>query len=253
MSIETFSEITEIEKCTCIEKVFKEYWPFATECTPIEKRVLITKFNSQLVTLVHDDNCCFRINVEKLVNANADRFRQSTHEEILAVLARQKEQQLSKNNKLVNIHSIAKGILKLDKWNTQFYKMYYPSFYCLGQEIKAYEKLLLDPKAPIITKKFSGFEWATIFYYLETSSMTSNNSSVNGRIADFIVKHEVTTTLGVIQSKKSAASKQINDFSNYPIGKLSRILSFFKENYPKVATKIEQDIELLKIEKSIRE
>lgn len=97
-------------------------------------------------------------------------------------------------------------------------------------------------------KLFSVFEWATIFYYADTTKLLPEKKQIKSKMEDFIKAHNVDTTLQNLKSKYYNVKTRINKKNDYPIDKLELILPFLKDNYNQTVTKVENDIEYLESE-----
>lgn len=94
-------------------------------------------------------------------------------------------------------------------------------------------------------KEFSVLEWATIFYYADETHLTDGGTKTE-KLEKFKKDHSVKTTLVNLRQSYYEAKQRINDFNNYPIGKLSKIKPFLESFYSKSVVKLENDIEILK-------
>lgn len=93
---------------------------------------------------------------------------------------------------------------------------------------------------------FSALEWATIFYYAETTKLLPESRFKSDKMKQFIDNHDVGTTIGNFKNKYHEAERRINKHLDYPIKKLDIILPFLTENYSATVTFVENDIDYLK-------
>lgn len=90
--------------------------------------------------------------------------------------------------------------------------------------------------------QFSVLEWATIYYYADTTKLLPENRIISERMKEFMIKHEVNTTFDNFKTTYYEAKKRINEKNDYPINKLELIIPFLKVNYNQTVTKVENDI-----------
>lgn len=90
--------------------------------------------------------------------------------------------------------------------------------------------------------EFSVFEWATIFYYADTTKLLSDENTTIDKIRTFIEKHKIQTSESNFKNEYINARKRINDLNNYPIKKLNKILPFIKKHYKETITQVKNDI-----------
>ncbi len=120
-------------------------------------------------------------------------------------------------------------------------------------EFKALNQLLeyLQSETPASTPNnspFSALEWATIFYYANTTKLLPDAKTTTEKMAAFMKVHGVETTPGNFKTKFYEASRRINKKMDYPIDKLESITPFLADTYPETVTKIENDKEFLEEE-----
>ncbi|MCK9291652.1 MAG: hypothetical protein WCR58_12320 [Bacteroidales bacterium] len=115
----------------------------------------------------------------------------------------------------------------------------------------------LNSKQETKKEEYSVLQWATIFYYAEITSLTSGSTTKDGRMQDFIKKHNIQTRSKEEQRLKQASIKSFRNTyykvchrmaKDYPIAKLEGIIPFLEKNYKKVVNKVLNDIEYLKEE-----
>ncbi len=95
---------------------------------------------------------------------------------------------------------------------------------------------------------FSILEWTAIFYYALDSGLLAKEKNLIESFKKFIEKHQIKTTTKSFKSKYYQVKKRINHSNDFSIEKLEKIIPFLKEEYPKVVTKVENDIKYLKEE-----
>lgn len=90
--------------------------------------------------------------------------------------------------------------------------------------------------------QFSVLEWATIYYYADTTKLLPENRIISERMKEFMSKHKLDTTFDNFKTTYYEAKKRINEKNDYPINKLELIIPFLKENYKQTVTKVENEI-----------
>lgn len=93
--------------------------------------------------------------------------------------------------------------------------------------------------------QFSVLEWATIFYYADTTKLLPCDNLIKNRLETFMNNHKVSTTYNNFKTKYYEAKRRINDKNDYPIDKLQKIIPFLEINYDQTVTKVENDIIIL--------
>ncbi|WP_313100556.1 hypothetical protein [Epilithonimonas sp.] len=93
--------------------------------------------------------------------------------------------------------------------------------------------------------QFSVLEWATIFYYADTTKLLPCDNLIKNRLETFMNNHKVSTTYDNFKTKYYEAKRRINDKNDYPIDKLQKIIPFLEINYDQTVTKVENDIIIL--------
>lgn len=111
--------------------------------------------------------------------------------------------------------------------------------------LTAYEIIRRLKNKPKENAGISVLQWGAIFYYADEAGYFGEDFTVNSKIGDFIKKHSVDTTVKSLRAKYYTAIQRINKKDDYPIDKLNEILPFIKANYPKAATQVRKDIEIL--------
>lgn len=94
-------------------------------------------------------------------------------------------------------------------------------------------------------KQFSILEWASIFFYADTTKLLSNDPTIKTRIEKFMGKYKIETSFENFKNSYSEAKRRINKIQNFPIKKLKCIIPFLNENYPQAVAKVENDITFL--------
>ena len=93
--------------------------------------------------------------------------------------------------------------------------------------------------------QFSVLEWATIFYYADTTKLLPCDNLIKNRLETFMNNHKISTTYDNFKTKYYEAKRRINDKNDYPIDKLQKIIPFLEINYDQTVTKVENDIIIL--------
>jgi len=102
-----------------------------------------------------------------------------------------------------------------------------------------------DADEEVKQNNFSVLEWATIFYYAETTKILPESKNRITSMECFIETHNIPTTLGSFKSKFYNARKRINIKLDYPVPKLEKITPFLKENYKETVTAVDNDKQYL--------
>jgi hypothetical protein len=175
-----------------------------------------------------------------------DRIIEHNLQEVLKSI---RQTNISRFEELISILPIDEQKVQINKWvrsalkvgRTKGTKMFKKDI----EYLKGVSNHLIEPERPKPASKnslgiFSALEWATIFYYAD-SSKYFNQKNIIEKQAFFIEKHKITTSKNSLKNKVIAAKNAINVTQTYSIDKLNYILPFVRENYSKGVTFIEND------------